>query len=178
MNNRTEDNFRETLKTLVIEEPQKLAFFDGLDADSAIPPFVPTDTERNGEDNRKKYSGRRKRHMFSMLAAAACSLVLVCMAAVNYSPDSMIMMNADHSAAAPAAAEVAESDDSDAAAKQQTDAGGYADEEIEAAPAPAMLEAGTIHENANPTFIAFVIGAVIFAAAFLILFLQYRKSRI
>ena len=41
MTDRNEENFKLALKSLVNDEPQKLAFFDGLDAEAGVPPFVP-----------------------------------------------------------------------------------------------------------------------------------------
>ena len=41
MNNRNEENFKNALKTLVMAEPEKLAYFGGREANVQAPPFVP-----------------------------------------------------------------------------------------------------------------------------------------
>ena len=68
MNNINEKDFRKAMKTLVIENPQKLEYFDGVSADDPIPPFVPR--EETIERKRKDVS-RRRRFNAGLIASAA-----------------------------------------------------------------------------------------------------------
>ena len=77
MNNRNEENFRNALKTLVMAEPEKLAFFGGHEASGPVPPFVP-------ERRQAPHSGRRRLYAYGMAAAAACFAVFVCVAAYGF----------------------------------------------------------------------------------------------
>ena len=90
MKNRNEDNFREALKTLVRNEPDKLEFFSPLKFDDAIPPFYPQASgkeETGPARNRVLNTVRRRRYNFSMAAIAACFVMFVSVAALNISPD-------------------------------------------------------------------------------------------
>ena len=80
MNNRNEENFKNAIKTLVREEPEKLTYFNGVDKGGEIPQFFP---------NRKKVSnvGRRRLYSISMAAAAACIVVFAGVAAYSFSTD-------------------------------------------------------------------------------------------
>jgi len=217
VNNKAEDNFKTTLKSLVNDEPQKLAFFDGLDLDS-IPPFVPdeiskdntkTTIDDNGADKRKKYSVRRRGNTFGMIATAACSVFLVCVAAINYGPDPVMNMSMAGGGGAPApasvseapaAADVAETEesygqeydsgapesapvpetetyDSEAAEMQRPNAGRADDEatdNIAPAPLSVMTDNGYASEIPAVPLPLLIIGAIIFAAFFLILFKRRR----
>jgi len=203
VNNR-EDNFKEALKTLVAGEPEKLAFFDGS-GKAAIPPFVQRDTT---EDRRKTVSFKRQRrgYMFGMVAAAACCIVFVSAAALNYGPESFGPTATDGSESAaqivPEASEPAEDDfdeadgDYDESLRQGVDTGGenegaatdgVGEAEI-AATGPAgenedaAADAGlaensdeSARESAALPFSLLIIGAIIFAAVFLVLFIKRRK---
>ena len=94
----SENSFRQAIKTLVQEEPGKLAFFNGLDESGAIPPFIPAETAQgmtasggpgqndSGERTRVTAFKRRRRYNFAMATAAACFVVCLCVTAVNYQP--------------------------------------------------------------------------------------------
>ena len=160
MTDRIEDNFKVALKTLVLDEPEKLAFFDGADK-GAIPPFV---YEEVKEDTRTKVvsinAGRRRRNMFGMLAAAACSLVFVFAAAINF--------NTDLAGQAPISGGAAP----DSAITMP--APGDDDEEI-ARGIVAPDAAEDAEESVTNTFPLLVAGAIIFAGLFLLLFIQRRR---
>jgi len=160
---RTEDNFKEALKTLVMDEPEKLDFFDGADK-GAIPPFVPFVYEEIKEDTRTKVvsinAGRRRRNMFGMLAAAACSLVFVFAAAINFNTDIAGQTPIGGGAAPDSAITMP--------------APGDDDEEI-ARGIVAPDAAEDAEESVTNTFPLLVAGAIIFAGLFLLLFIQRRR---
>ena len=162
MINRTEDNFKEALKTLVTEEPEKLAFFDGADK-GAIPPFIYDQTE---DDTRTKVvnigAGRRRRNMFGMIAAAACSLVFVFAAVISYGPDTIGQTPINGGAASDSAIVMPAPEDDD----EEHTKGAV---KIDAPDGPA--------EGAFNAFPLFVAIAVVFAALFLILFVYRRKLK-
>jgi len=86
VNRINEEQFKKTLTALVMDEPEKLAFYDGLDPDADIPPFVPAaDEERHTDkaDTRKTYAVRRRRYSLGMIAAVACCIVFVSVAVIN-----------------------------------------------------------------------------------------------
>jgi len=71
-----EEKFKDTLKALVQDEPEKLAFFDGLEQPTAVPPFIPTGkNERIQTDPSIKT--RRRHYTYGMAAAAACFIVFI-----------------------------------------------------------------------------------------------------
>ena len=193
MNNR-EKNFKEALKTLVGSEPEKLAFFDGS-GKASIPPFVP---EAKTEDLRKPAYVKRQRrgYMFGMVAAAACCIVFASAAIINYGPGSLdTAVSGDYSAAtaapeapaAPAAVEPEgefnESSMMGAGEADETygigDTAGSADDFIiadnDAGDEIIVTDSdvGTSGANAFPLLI---IGTIIFAAVFLLLYVKRRKA--
>ena len=237
MNNR-EDNFKEALKTLVTREPEKLAFFDGSDK-ASIPPFVPRET---AEDSRKTVPIKRQRRGYTlgMFAAAACCIVFVCSAMLNYGPESLGPAATGGNSAAQAAPSTAEPEPDDymsgenaeqiapesdgydeslrpgagaddekdgagagsendgagaggerdgADADGQADFGGETDGadadgqadfggETDGARAELIVadnDAGTSRESAALPFALLIIGAIVFAVVFLILFVKRRK---
>jgi len=157
VNNR-EDNFKEALKTLAYCEPEKLAFYDDS-GKAAIPPFVPVETP---EDMRKTVPLKRQRrgYIFGMAVAAACCIVFVCTAMINFGPEPL-----DPAATGGnSAAQVADT------AGPETD--GY-DESLR----PGADSAGVEYDAASssPAFPLLISGAIIFAAVFLVLFIKRRK---
>ncbi|MCL1896026.1 MAG: hypothetical protein FWG03_05710 [Clostridiales bacterium] len=79
MINRNEENFKNALKTLVLAEPEKLAYFSEHEINIRVPQFVP---------DRKQVSNTRKRrqYSYSMAAAAACFVVFASVAAYGFAP--------------------------------------------------------------------------------------------
>jgi len=83
MNDINEKDFRKAIKTLVIENPQKIAYFDGISADDPIPAFVPR--EETIERKRKDVS-RRRRYNAGLIASAAACFVFVFFAIYKNAP--------------------------------------------------------------------------------------------
>lgn len=81
MNKGHEEQFRQTLKTIVIDEPEKLAFFDGAGTDAGIPPFIPSEQQRQHVESYKK---KRKYYNSGMTVAASFALVFLCVAALGF----------------------------------------------------------------------------------------------
>ena len=160
MTDRTEDNFKEALQTLVANEPEKLAFYDGADK-GAIPPFV---YEEVKEDTRTKVvnagAGRRRRNMFGLLAAAACSLVFVVASVLNYGPDTAVKMTASGGAAPESVIHMPAQENADEEYTRE---------------AVTMDAGGESAESAPYIFPLLVIGAVVFAVLFLVLFIHRRR---
>ena len=97
-----EEKFKDTLKALVQDEPEKLAFFDGLEQPTAVPPFVPADvitsseaTNQSSETSDKQderikttvpIKAIRRRYTYAMAAAAACFVVFFSITVAGLSP--------------------------------------------------------------------------------------------
>jgi len=79
-----EEGIKQSLKTIVNDEPGKLTFFDGLDKDAAPRPFVPSEKllERIRRDKAK-----RKRYTAGMAASAVACLVFAILTAISYTPN-------------------------------------------------------------------------------------------
>ncbi|MCL1896653.1 MAG: hypothetical protein FWG03_08915 [Clostridiales bacterium] len=79
MIDRNEENFKNALKTLVLAEPEKLAYFSEYEINIPVPQFAPS---------RKQVSITRKRrqYSYSMAAAAACFIVFVSATAYGFAP--------------------------------------------------------------------------------------------
>ena len=170
MNNRTEDNFKDALKTLVANEPEKLAFFDGADK-AVIPPFVPRETT---EDRQKvvPFKRQRRRYMFGMVAAAACCIVFVGAAMINYGPETLdSAATGGGMSAAQVAPGAPASDDYDESLRPGADAA----EEDESAATEMVVAENDAGANAAFPFPLLITGAIIFAAVFLILLIKRRK---
>lgn len=86
MSNRSEESFNQTLKTIVNDEPGRLAYYNGLDPNAAVPPFVPS--EKTIELKRRDTSKRKKLNI-GMIASAAACLVFSILTATSYVPDSV-----------------------------------------------------------------------------------------
>ena len=86
MSTNNEDKFREAIKGLVRDEPEKLSFYDGLESPSEIRPFSPATSGRHGGTIPKPASVRRRSYQFGMAAAAACFVVFLTVAAVDSVP--------------------------------------------------------------------------------------------
>ena len=91
MINKNEENFRSALKILVQNEPEKLAFFNVLRADSEIPPFVPieprpAETAYRHRQKQISFAAKRRRYNFGMAAAAACLVAFLSLAVANSGP--------------------------------------------------------------------------------------------
>lgn len=85
MNTTKEEKFKETIKSLVHDEPEKLAFYKDLGPSSAIPLFVPS--EKSTEET--KYLSvrtKKRRYAFGMAAAAACFVVFISIAIIGLAP--------------------------------------------------------------------------------------------
>ena len=104
-----ENKMKETLKTLVQNEPEKLSFFDGLGPQTDIPPFIPQ-TNRREESRSITLKIRRRRYAYSMAAVAACFVLFIGITIVGLAPDALsnsmnLQTSQDMAASAPAAAE-------------------------------------------------------------------------
>ena len=76
-----EEDFRKAMKTLVLDEPEKLEFFGPLGADIDIPPFVPAEA---GE-RKSQGAARRRGYTFGMGAAAACFVLFLSITMIGFS---------------------------------------------------------------------------------------------
>ena len=149
MNNKNEEKFIETLKTLVNETPQKIPFFDGLDPDAVIPSFVP---QKETIVRKRRDTVKRKRLDLGLTASAAASFVFVFLGLFN---------NDNEPVHAPAPEMAAMTDDA-------VDIGRNMD--VEAAQ-PIQLAASA--DSLLPLFLAC---AIVSAAVFVILLLLRRKT--
>ena len=104
MNNKNEDNMKMAIKNLIIETPEKTAFFDGLKTDAPIPPFVPSaeTIERKGKD-----SVRRRRFNAGLIASAAACFAFVFLAIYRNAPEPPAVAAVDTGAPAPVMARAA-----------------------------------------------------------------------
>jgi len=142
---------------LVQNEPEKLAYFNGLEMPSAIPPFIPAEKDtsanviaRSEATKRLRLSSenptqsnertkttlsiqaKRRRYTYGMAAAAACFVVFISITAVSLTPGmEMEKMSADYSSAEAGGGEVAAADTAAPETAPEVPA------EIAEAPAPA-----------------------------------------
>lgn len=86
MNSRNEEGFNQTLKTLVDNDPGKLAFYNGLDTNAAVPPFVPNEETI---ELKRRDKARKTRLNAGMIASAAACLVFAILTANTYVPDKL-----------------------------------------------------------------------------------------
>ena len=77
---RNEDMFRDALKELVLNEPEKLEFFDGIDANATVPAFVPAESNAPVSISIKR---KRRQYAYSMAAIAACFVLFISISVVG-----------------------------------------------------------------------------------------------
>ncbi|MCL2110706.1 MAG: hypothetical protein FWH32_00335 [Clostridiales bacterium] len=97
MSNVDEQRFKEALQTLVRDEPERLAFFDGLDSDAKLPPFVPNNTVGATPATGRpplptSARTKRVRYTFGIAAAAACLVMVLSINALD-SGSNLDMLN-------------------------------------------------------------------------------------
>ena len=80
IDSRNEDMFKDALKELVLNEPEKLEFFDGIDAMTTPPVFVPTEANAPISISLKR---KRRQYACSMAAVAACFIIFISLSVVG-----------------------------------------------------------------------------------------------